>query len=712
MRHTKRNRWTLAAVLAGLVLQVTPAPAQRNVSPEVLLQSAIQKETVDGDLKAAIELYKEVVTKAGGNHAVAAKALVQMGQCYEKLGNAEAQKAYERVLRDYADQRELAMEARTRLSAMSHAAGSASAAAMTARRVWAGPEVDGDGAPSPDGRYLSYTDWSTGGLAVRDLSTGETRRLTNKGSRLDSSDYAYFSTFSPDGRQVAYAWCCTKNNSAEGGLGEQAWDLRLISVNGGLDGAKSRILYSNEDVAYLQPTGWSSDGKYILATVERRDTTTQLVLISAADGSVRVLKTLGWRWPSGRFSPDGRYIAYDFPTKEDSPERDIFVLATDGSRETTLVEHPGNDFVLGWGSDGKRILFASDRTGSVGAWAIAVAEGRPQGPAELVKGDIGRISPMGVTRSGAFYYSLQAGIQDIYVASLDMATGKVVAPPTPVSQRLLGANSSAAWSPDGQNLAYLSRRDNSSRDYGPRVLHIRSLKTGEERELSPNLSEFFTLLRLRWSPDGRSLLASATDNKGRSGLYQIDVQTGAVSPTVQGTERFAEGVWSQDGKAIFYANSIFGDTPVIRVRDLETGRDSAFYRPALPSQVRSLALSPDGRRLALSISRTEASALLVIPTAGGDPRELLKTPAGEDMITAVEWTRDGRQVLFSRKNELWRIPADGGEAQKLGLGLASNSRGASVSVHPDGQRIAFSAGEQKLEVWVMENLLPVAKARR
>jgi Tol biopolymer transport system component len=82
---------------------------------------------------------------------------------------------------------------------------------------------------------------------------------------------------------------------------------------------------------------------------------------------------------------------YDFPPKEDSPDRDIFVLATNGSRETPLVEHPGNDFVLGWAPDGKRILFASDRTGVLSAWVIAVADGRPQGAPELVKSDIGRI---------------------------------------------------------------------------------------------------------------------------------------------------------------------------------------------------------------------------------------------------------------------------------------------------------------------------------
>ncbi len=70
------------------------------------LQAAIKAEMVDGDLKGAIELYRKLA--AGGDRGVAAKALVRMGQCYEKLGDAQARQAYDRVVRDFADQKEAA----------------------------------------------------------------------------------------------------------------------------------------------------------------------------------------------------------------------------------------------------------------------------------------------------------------------------------------------------------------------------------------------------------------------------------------------------------------------------------------------------------------------------------------------------------------------------------------------------------------------------
>ena len=79
---------------------------ETNDSAEVQLKAATHLELVDGDLKAAIEQYKKITTNAGGNRSITAKALLQMGQCYEKLGLAEARHAYERVVRDFADQQE------------------------------------------------------------------------------------------------------------------------------------------------------------------------------------------------------------------------------------------------------------------------------------------------------------------------------------------------------------------------------------------------------------------------------------------------------------------------------------------------------------------------------------------------------------------------------------------------------------------------------
>ena len=74
---------------------------------------------------------------------------------------------------------------------------------------------------------------------------------------------------------------------------------------------------------------------------------------------------------------------------------------------------------------------------------------------------------------------------------------------------------------------------------------------------------------------------------------------------------------------------------------------------------------------------------------------------------------DGRQLLFTTVTwpsrefaGLWRVSAEGGEAQKLELDL-DVLRGGVLRVHPDGRQLVFTSGQPfNLEMWVMENFLP------
>ena len=584
---------------------------------------------------------------------------------------------------------------------------------MTARRILEAGQVP-YGTVSPDGRYLTFVDWGTGDLAVRDLATGETRRLTDKGTWGESEEYAERSIVSPDGQQIAYAW-----------FNGQFYDLRVI----GLDGSEPRVVYRNEDVEYLWPGAWSPDGKYVTATLVKADKANQIVLVSVGDASGRVLKTVDWRFPdTGPFSPDGRYLAYGFPPEEDSPARDIFLLATDGSREIPLVQHPANDLTLGWTLDGQRLLFTSDRTGNTDVWAIEVREGKPQGVPRLVKPNIGRITPLGFTREGAFYYGLRTSLRDAYIAPLDLAKGKGLGAPARVSERPIGSTLWPQWSRDGKYLVYVQT---DPQPYPPPlVLVIRSMESGEERELRPELN-FGNQLRLRpaLAPDGGSILVATSDKKGRRGIYRVDARTAAVTPVVLGgaLPGAVLPAWSPDGKTIFYLRrDKTNKRSTIVARDAASGQEKKLYEAAAPFIVPNFAISHDGQQLAFLLSEqtTQSQALLVRPVMGGEPRELLRVQQPERIRepTGVAWTPDGRYVLLRRgpdgslnqpalnvlkqPDELWAIPAAGGEPAKLGPTMPGFLLG--LHVHPDGQRIVFSAGGGKAEVWVLENFLPKA----
>lgn len=667
-------------------------------TPHDLFQQALVKERAEGNLEEAIQLYQRVVTEAGNDRELAAKALVQMGRCYEKLGNEKAREAYERVLREYADQSESVADARARLAALEQSTGPDVAEDLTIRQVWAGPAVDTFGAVSPDGKYISYVDWLNGTLAIREIATGEKHSLMKKkGWEESPPGYPLFSRWSPDSGQLVYTWAIEGNDC----------ELRIV----GLDGSEPRILSQSEEKIWFQPGDWSPDGKYILAGLLMEDKSIQLSLISVADGSVRILKTFyeheGQPTSGGLFSPDGRYIAYNRSPREDSNERDIFLFSIEGGYELPLITHLADDYLLGWAPDGKSILFASERTGTMDAWIIQVADEKPQGAPLLLRRNIGEIGPMAITQEGAFYYSTPGLMYDVYTTTLDPESGKIITPPEKETLPYEGFNMSPDWSPDGKYFVYTSLRSGPERN----IICIYSAENGTVHELPHKL----TLSYPRWAPDGRSILVKATVGDG-GGIYRIDAQTGEVIPLIQreGEEYIHSPILSHDGKSLFYIREYDPEELYqVLVRDLETGEEKELYRTP-PFDNSTIALSPDGLSLALLMRADEQMrALMVISSTGGEQREVHRFEQGGRWILDIDWSPDGRYIYFPKgpdpdlKEELWRVPSVGGTAQNLGLIMLGFQH---LIVHPDGRRITFASRPSREalqdEVWVMENFLP------
>jgi Tol biopolymer transport system component len=672
-----------------LVLAAAGVLAAQTGDADVMLQRAIRKESVEGDLKGAIDLYKKVIAGAAKNRAAAAKALLRLGECYEKQGNAEAQRTYERLVREFSDQAEQAREARARLAA----GGSKS---VVAQLLAKGVDCNRDGRVTPDGKLFVFVDspW-TGYIAVRDMQTGVVRRLTNQAGRSPGiHDRGSTPVPSRDGKQIAYTWRLG---------GSSKMEFRVINLDG--SGMRTVPVEKND---WFRIWDWSPDGKSVLVAGSAWDASWQgIAAIDLGSGAARVLKRFArWDWRSlddGAFSPDGRWVVYSGQVREGDPDWDIFAVDTQTGQETAIVTGAGADRMPVWAPDGDKIFFRSDRNGKNAVWMVRFRDGQAVGPPVLIRPDAGDYLPKGISRDGSLFYGLRHESQDVYQATVDPQTLRVRDAPARLVKTYLGRNALPTWSPSGDSFAYNSERDNIHR----LVIHH---SDGKETVVAQPTDRDYLL---SWCGSPARLLAwRGLPNRELIRLF--DARTGEASPPDLRVKYRGGLLWqlgvSPDCQSA-YVSSYTKATKQRRIYryDVSTGKETDLLTDAGDMATSTYpTVSPDGRWLALygKLEGGKESGVLLLSTGGGPPRMLAPTD-----LWLHRWTPDSKRLMFVRsvkrpdgqgtEHEMYWVPVEGGVPRSMGIRMP----GAGFpSLHPDGQRLLFSTEEINHELWVLRNL--------
>ncbi|MCJ7580215.1 MAG: tetratricopeptide repeat protein, partial [Candidatus Aminicenantes bacterium] len=701
---------------------------------KVLFEKAKFTMETRGDLQEAIKLFSEILEKFPDEREYAAQSQLYIGMCYERLGLEEAQKAYQDVVSNYPEQTEAVRLAREKLSVLQKASipSKEEKPEFTIKKIWTGPEADGLGKISPDGQFVAFTDWTTGDLAVLDLTTGKKNRLTNKGNWMKSQEFALFLAWSPDGKQIAYNW-----------WGETSYiDMRVIDATGS---KPFRTVHNmtNPGSSGAFVIGWTPDGKSIVtAFAEEIGLRGRLSLVSIENGSEQIIREMDVRdlvynqVISIDISPDGRWIAYSYPANDkNASNRDIYLMSINGKQNFPLIEHPACDLVIGWLPDGKTMLFKSDREGTDDVWAISVKDGKPDGSPVLIKEEIGTITPQGFDHDGSLYYVTSPSRENVYTAEWDPLTGEILEKPESPIKHLGQRTYSPSYSPDGKSLAYVSVRGGNPMSKEQHVICIRSLDTGAEREFK---TEYKPWGRLRWSPDSHSILAYTRNGENQNAhslLCLIDTISDETK-IVYRCEMDEQKEWvdfvdfSPDGKSFYYLHcDDLKKISRLLIRDFESGNEEEVYRPLDSNNFRfRCALSPDRKNFVLQFkTRNNNMTMHILPATGGEVRELYSSENRDDVTRGftpvLTWSKDGRYILFTNKVpnqqnmvvpilQLMRIPVEGRDPQALDLKMA-NMEG--LSIHPDGKTMAFSSlgAAMKMPIlWKMENFLPKTKDKK
>jgi WD40 repeat protein len=249
----------------------------------------------------------------------------------------------------------------------------------------------------------------------------------------------------------------------------------------------------------------------------------------------------------------------------------------------------------------------------------------------------------------------------------------------------------AALLPDATNAVAYSRD-------GKRLAAVR---TGLLRLWDPGAQRFLTEMDTRaavhdlcFSPDGASLALTLT-NDNRIPVW--DVATGKVRLTITGPTRNVRRVrYSPDGRLLLAA----GDDRAARLWDATTG---ALVRvlEGDDGQVDDADFSNDGRLVA---TVTRKQAIHLWDAASG---ELVRTLRGHNhWVTSVAFSPDGRRLASGgsdRAVKLWDV-ATGQELltlhQPVSAGVPGHSaRPERLAFSPDGRRLAATYDDFTLRLW-------------
>ncbi|HSA54194.1 MAG TPA: hypothetical protein VLE53_00765 [Gemmatimonadaceae bacterium] len=547
-------------------------------------------------------------------------------------------------------------------------------AAQGDRTVWDGA---GDGATiSPDGRLIAFIDWNTSQVAVRDVSTGRERTLTDKGVFAGSVGFPepYF-VFSPGSDRVVFPF--GNSRDAE----PFRYELRMASVS---DTVQRVLATYAPDVAFVAPLDWHETTGLLFTTVAA-DASSELLILRPDEGTARTLERRdegAGLIQQGLYTPDGLAVVYLAKGM-----LHYLTLAGGDARMLGL----GAEVLLGWTAGGATLLFHATRGEVTGNWSIGWKDGVPSGEPVLVQRTAAGVLPSGRSVAGV-HYREPAVATALLAAELDLPSRTISRPqPLALHPGLVAGN--PAWSRDGRRLAFTLHVPN-------RMTHRIMISEGGRASPREIARVDLRVMGLDWSTDGRFLFVGGrAETRARAWIGRIDVLTGTVERIVSNVPISALAAAGNQQVAFMIAAPAGERTVRLAILPADGGEPRVLTTYLSTELPRSMSVSPDGRWVALvkTLERT-SSALLLVPTDGGDPRTLLRLERPDRLelnLGSLPWTADGRRVMVllrqGGERYLGAVDAVSGELTLVPFAPQEAGR-RQPALHPDGRFLVYVDG--------------------
>ena len=215
---------------------------------------------------------------------------------------------------------------------------------------------------------------------------------------------------------------------------------------------------------------------------------------------------------------------------------------------------------------------------------------------------------------------------------------------------------SPAWSPDGQQMAYVSfeQVDRAS-------IWVQDLATGERRKIAdfPGRNS-----APAWSPDGKKL-AFSSSRDGNPEVYVLTLASGALKRITQNPATDTEPVWSEDGRDLIYLSDRSGSAQIYRV-DADGGRAERLSFEGRYNA--SPAVVPGSDVLVLLHAIEGKYRVATLDPARGQVQLLSGNPLDESPSVAPNGTMVAYATIQNDRGVLEIVSIDGRIRQKVSLG--------------------------------------------
>ena len=216
---------------------------------------------------------------------------------------------------------------------------------------------------------------------------------------------------------------------------------------------------------------------------------------------------------------------------------------------------------------------------------------------------------------------------------------------------------SAAWSPDGQKIAYVSFEDRKP------IVYVHELASGRRIVLSNAKGNNSAP---SWAPDGKSLAISLSKD-GNTQIYRVNADGSNLRRLTQGGTIDTEPQFSPDGKFIYFTSDRGGNPQIYRMSAEgergEPARRISFKQP----YATSARISPDGKYLAYIAGVGGGFKLYLMNLLTSDTTAMTDTSFDESPSFAA----NGRYILYATqvgaKKVLAAVSVDGYVKQILSI---------------------------------------------